>query len=68
MELYEIMKHEGLGVQECPIETSGTGIIFKDKEEAEKESNRLWLENTTEEDRNSSWCYLKYSVKKVVVR
>jgi len=67
MELYEIIRHDGLGVQECPTSTSGTGLIFKNKDEAEKEANKLWLENTTEEDRKS-WCALNYSVRKVDVR
>ncbi len=67
MEVFEIIEHVGLGVQECPTTSSGTGLIFTTKEKAEIEANRLWLENTTEEQRSSGWCDLNYSVEKVKI-
>jgi hypothetical protein len=66
--MYQVIKHEGLGVMECPTETSGTEFIFYRKEDAEKKADELWKENTTEQDRKSGWCALHYSVREVNVK
>lgn len=65
--MYQVMKHEGLGVVECPTETSGTEYIFRKKEDAEKKAKELWHSQTTKKDRESGWCALHYSVKKIKV-
>jgi hypothetical protein len=68
MKVYEIVKVCGLGLIECPNEYFSTGIIFKDKEVAEKTADEMWKNNTTEEDRKSGWCALKYIVEERELR
>jgi hypothetical protein len=69
MTLYQILVHNGLGVQECPTITSALpDEIYKDKEAAEKRADDLWKLNTTEEDRKSHWCAIHYSVKQIEVK
>ena len=61
--LYEIVKITGVGVKECPYVEHSTGLIFKNKLEAEKEAERLLKEQTTEEERKGGWRDLNYIVK-----
>jgi len=61
--VFEIIKIVGLGVVESPNKEFSTGLIYHNKETADQKANELWLENTTEEDRNSGWCGLHFIVK-----
>ena len=66
MKLYQIIKHEGLGVVECPTVSSAVeGEVYSDKKKAEKRADELWKKYTTESDRKSGWCPLYYSVKEI---
>jgi hypothetical protein len=67
MIVYEIVKLVGIGVVECPISEHRTGLIYANKEMAKTEAERLYKENTTEQERNSGWCNLFYEVKEVAV-
>lgn len=67
MIVYEIVKLVGIGVVECPISEHRTGLIYANKEMAEKEADKLYKENTTESERKSGWCPLYYEVKEVKV-
>jgi predicted 3-demethylubiquinone-9 3-methyltransferase (glyoxalase superfamily) len=49
-------------------EEYSTGLLFINKLEAEKEADRLWKEQTTEEDRKSGWCALHYDVKERIIK
>ena len=61
--VFEIVKITGVGVKECIYEEYTTGLIFHNKDDAEQEADRLWKEQTTEEDRKSGWCDLHFKVK-----
>ena len=63
MKVYEIVKVTGLGVKECMCEDHSTGLLFHDKKLAEYEADKMWKNETTEEDRKSGWCALHYEVK-----
>lgn len=62
---YQIVKVTGLGMWESRYEYFPTGLFFNDKEKAETKAKELWLENTTEQERNSGWCGLHYEVHEV---
>ena len=62
---FEILKVVGLGVVESPLDEHWTGLLYFDKQEAEKKADILWKENTTEAERKSGWCSLAYVVKEV---
>jgi len=65
---FEILKVVGLGVMESPeLNNHWTGLLYFDKQEAEKKADLLWKENTTEADRKSGWCSLAYVVKEVII-
>lgn len=66
--MYQVIKHMGLGVVECPTTTEETEFIFYKKEDAEKKADELWKENTTKDERESGWCYINYSVKKIEIK
>jgi len=61
--IFEIVKVVGLGLIESPNVEYSTGLLFFDKNEADNEANKLWKENTTEEERKSGWCGLHFIVK-----
>jgi predicted 3-demethylubiquinone-9 3-methyltransferase (glyoxalase superfamily) len=61
--VFEIVKVTGLGMKECMNVEHSIGLIFHNKIDAEQEADRLWKEQTTEEDRKSGWCALHYIVK-----
>lgn len=61
--VFEIVKITGLGMIECPNVEYSTGLIYRNEIDAEQEADRLWKEQTTEEDRKSGWCALHYVVK-----
>ena len=65
MELYEIMRHYGYGLPEAPTSTTATGKIFTDKEKALAKANEMYLEETTEKERKSAWCPLRYTVRTI---
>jgi predicted 3-demethylubiquinone-9 3-methyltransferase (glyoxalase superfamily) len=62
--IFEIVKVVGLGMLESPNVEYSTGMLFLNKEDADKEADKLWKEQTTEEDRKSGWCGLCFIVKK----
>ena len=66
--IFEIVKVVGLGMIESPNAEHSTGLLFFNKEEADKEADKLWKEQTTEEDRKSGWCVLHFIVKKREVK
>ena len=61
--VFEIVKVTGIGFKEAPYEYHSTGLLFWDKIKAEKEANKLWKEQTTEEQRTGGWCELNYIIK-----
>lgn len=63
MKVYQIIKVTGLGLVESPLVYHPTDLVFLDKNEAEETANKMFLMNTTEEERNSSWCGLFYKVQ-----
>ena len=62
--IFEIVKVVGLGMIESPNVEYSTGLLFLTEEDADKEADKLWKEQTTEEDRKSGWCGLHFIVKK----
>ena len=66
--IFEIVKVVGLGLIESPNVEYSTGLFFFNKEEADKEADKLWKEQTTEEYRKSGWCGLHFIVKKREVK
>jgi hypothetical protein len=62
--IFEIVKVVGLGLVESPDVEYSTGLLFFDKEMADKEADKLWKEQTTEDERKSGWCGLHFIVKK----
>jgi predicted 3-demethylubiquinone-9 3-methyltransferase (glyoxalase superfamily) len=61
--VFEIVKVTGLGMKECMDVEHSTGLLFSDKVDAEQEADKMWKEQTTEEDRKSGWCALHFIVK-----
>ena len=61
--VYQIVKEEGLGLPESPRQEFVTEFIFKDEFDAKQMANKLWIENVSEEERKSGWCFTYYSVK-----
>ncbi len=66
--IFEIVKVAGLGLVESPQVEYSTGLLFFDKEMADKEADKLWKEQTTEDERKSGWCGLHFVVKKREVK
>lgn len=66
--LYEVVKVTGFGVKESPIERCGTGLVFHNKEQAEKKADRLWKSQTTKENRESGWCPLNYEIREISLK
>jgi hypothetical protein len=66
--IFEIVKVVGLGLVESPQVEYSTGLLFFDKEMADKEADKLWKEQTTEDERKSGWCGLHFVVKKREVK
>ena len=66
--IYEIIRIEGLGIKECMNRNFSTGLIFYNKEKANKKADELWRELTTEEDRNSGWCSLHFDVEERIIQ
>lgn len=67
MKVYEIVKEIGLGLYESPLQYFNTGLIFKNKIDAENRANELWIENTTPEERIADsapgrWCDIHFRV------
>jgi hypothetical protein len=66
---YQVVRHVGLGVQECPTDTIPcVNEVYQERDKAEKRANELWLKNTTPQDRSSNWCYLHYGVKQIEIK
>lgn len=69
MKIYQILRHDGIGVVESPIETSAVvGEVFKDEKEASDRADELWKKYTTEKERKSGWCPLHFSVKEIEIK
>jgi hypothetical protein len=62
--IFEVVKIVGFGVYESPNVSYSTGLLFFNEDDAYKEADKLWKEQTTEEERKSGWCGLNYIVKK----
>jgi hypothetical protein len=65
---FEIIKLTGCGVMESPLIHNKTGLIFSDVDIATKEADRLWKEQTTEQERDDSWCDLHYTVCPIIYK
>lgn len=50
-EIYEIVKVVGLGLIESPYVEHSTGLIFFNNNDAEREAHKLWIEQTSEEEK-----------------
>lgn len=68
MTVFEIIKEVGIGVQENPIVEHSTGLLYNNEEDAYKKAKRLWLRDTTENERNSEWCALNYHFVERIVK
>ena len=66
--VYEIVEVTGFGTVESPIEHCGTGLIFADRVSAVREAAIMWKEKTTEQQRQSSWCPLHYTIREITVK
>ncbi len=66
--IFEIVKVVGLGLVESPQVECSTGLLFFDKDVADKEADKLWKEQTTEDERKSGWCGLHFVIKKREVK
>jgi hypothetical protein len=66
--IFEIVKVVGLGLVESPNVEYSTGLLFFDKDMADKEADKLWKEQTIEDERKSGWCGLHFIVKKREVK
>lgn len=61
--VFEIVKVTGLGMKECMNVEHSTGLLFRNKVDAEQETDKMWKEQTTESDRKSDWCALHFIEK-----
>jgi hypothetical protein len=61
--VFEIVKLTGLGLMESPNIEHSTGLLYKDEDIANKEADKLWKEQTSEEERKSGWCAIHFIVK-----
>jgi hypothetical protein len=66
--IYEIWEQNGFSDYESVGKTEwGLGLIFSNKEEAEKEAHKLLMKNTTEADRKSGW-HNHWFVKEIEIK
>ena len=66
--VYEVVRCDGAGTTDSRLMYSSLSLIFWNELDAKNEANRLWLENTTEDDRTRSWCHIHYIVNRVKIQ
>ncbi len=65
MKVYLIEECVGFGLYESPYQYRSTGLVFINKESAEKRANEEWIKNVPEKERKDTWCGTHYIVKEL---
>jgi len=66
--IYQVVKKEGFGVDGMEPIYTATDFVFSDKNKAEEKCKELFAAlNMSDEEKNSSWCPVRFYVKKIKV-